>query len=225
MWVKFPPLLTPRGLSRARRSVAGQGTSGGAACGGNAAALRRDCKCVGSGIFRWCNGPSGAGEENNSTLQAPPEGRGAHGGTGPPVRRSGVRQDSPDLPQKVPAPGSRLWRQCRRFAAGGSGRLTIQAPPTFRGSLVGVPPVSLPTAPFGGLTFVQGVSECLETRVLHPFLDSPCRFSFCLFFFSREKKKRTGPALPGGCVSPALMLQWVKSLQMDRQGGLFLWSS
>ena len=38
------PPLNQRSLSCARRSVAGQGTSGGAACGGNAAASRRDCK-------------------------------------------------------------------------------------------------------------------------------------------------------------------------------------
>ncbi len=38
-----------------------------------------------------------------------------HGGTGPPVRRSGVRQDSPDLPQKVPAPRGVTAAARRRF--------------------------------------------------------------------------------------------------------------
>ena len=51
MGVGFPPPFTLRSLSRARRSVAVLGASGGAACGGNAAALRRDCKCIGGGIF------------------------------------------------------------------------------------------------------------------------------------------------------------------------------
>ena len=53
------PPLTLRGLSRVRRSVAGLGASGGAACGGNAAALRRDCQCVGSGIFDGVAAPAG----------------------------------------------------------------------------------------------------------------------------------------------------------------------
>ena len=44
MGERTSPPLNQRSLSCARRSVAGQGTSGGAACGGNAAASRRDCK-------------------------------------------------------------------------------------------------------------------------------------------------------------------------------------
>ena len=99
----LPPLAL-RSLSRARRSVAGFGASGGAACGGNAAAPRRDYKYVGGWDFDSLAAPVGPLEGTSLTFQAPPEGRGVHGGTGPPVRRSGVRQDSPDLPQKVPAP-------------------------------------------------------------------------------------------------------------------------
>ena len=51
-----PPLIL-RLFRRARRSVAVQWASGGAACGGNAAAPRRDCKCVGGwdfdGVIGW----------------------------------------------------------------------------------------------------------------------------------------------------------------------------
>ena len=38
--------------------------------------------------------PSAPVKGTSPTLQAPPEGRGVHGGTGPPVRRSGARWDA-----------------------------------------------------------------------------------------------------------------------------------
>ena len=51
MGVRFPFPLALRHFRRARRSVAVQWASGGAACGGNAAALRRDYQCSGGGVF------------------------------------------------------------------------------------------------------------------------------------------------------------------------------
>jgi hypothetical protein len=48
----------------------------------------------------------------------------------------------------------------------------------------------------------KSARECPEFWILHPCLDSPCRFSFCFFFFSREKKKKTGPgATPRICIT------------------------
>ena len=47
------------------------------------------------------------------------------------------------------------------------------------------------------LTLRKSFGECLEPKILHLFLDSPCRFSFCFFFFSREKKKKRNKAQKG----------------------------